>query len=97
MSEATETVGRLIGEWQAARAEGFYVTVRHGKRSGALLGPYATHGEAEDNVGRARQYAMERVDFASFYTYGTAKMTAKPGHELKPGKLNEAIGLTAPC
>ncbi|MGY5634217.1 hypothetical protein ACW7N6_38400 [Streptomyces sp. UC1A3] len=79
-----------------ARTEGFYVTVRDGAKVGFLLGPYATHDEALANVDRAREEVMRRDPFGcSFWGFGTAKATAKPGRELKPGKLNDAIGQTA--
>lgn len=79
-----------------ARTEGFYVTVRDRAKSGFLLGPYTTHDEAQSNVDRARRYIRDEVDaFASFWGFGTARVTAKPGRELKPGKLNDVIGLTA--
>lgn len=77
------------------QAEGFYVTVRHGTRAGFLLGPYTTHGEALGNVERARRYALKTDGDAVWYEFGTAKATAKPGRELKPGRLNNIIGLTA--
>lgn len=106
MSAATKTVAHVVADGSddpehvddcpgCAVAEGFYVTVRHGKRSGALLGPYATHGEALANVDRAKRYALEYIDLASFYAYGTAKTTAKPGRELPTGRLNDIIGLAA--
>ena len=106
MSAATETVAHVVADGSGdpehvddctscAPAKGFYVTVRHAKRSGALLGPYATHGEALANVDRAKRYVLEYVDFASFYAYGTAKATAKPGRELPTGRLNDRVGLTA--
>lgn len=75
-------------------AEGFYVTVRNRAQTGFLLGPYSTHDEALDNVDRAREYLREHRTDMWFHDYGTAKATAKPGRELKPGKLNDRIGLT---
>lgn len=79
-----------------ARTEGFYVTVRDGAKTGFLLGPYTTHAEAETNVGRARDEVMRQDPFGcSFWGFGTARATAKPGRELKPGKLNDVIGLTS--
>ncbi|MER7488694.1 hypothetical protein ABTY20_22875 [Streptomyces sp. NPDC126497] len=79
-----------------ARTEGFYVTVRDRAKVGFLLGPYATHDEARGEVGRARDEVLSRDPFgASFWSFGTVKATAKPGRELKPGKLNDVIGLTA--
>jgi len=79
----------------SGEGEGFYVTVRDRAKSGFLLGPYATHGEALANVDRARREAVRLDPWGAFYSYGTAKVTAKPGRELKPGRLNDAIGLKA--
>lgn len=82
-------------ETQTTQAVGFYVTVRNGGRSGALLGPYGTHDEALANVDRAREYAEQVNDRAIWYAYGTAKVTMEPGKELRPGIFNDRIGLTA--
>lgn len=77
------------------QAVGFYVTVRDRAKVGFLLGPYTTHDEALANVGRARDEVMRQDPFGcSFWGFGTARATAKPGRELRPGKLNEVIGLT---
>jgi hypothetical protein len=77
------------------RAVGFYVYVRHGKQRGFLLGPYATKGEADANVSRARQHADEHVPGSGFYEYGSARAVAKPGRTLPVGKFNDRIGLVA--
>lgn len=56
---------------------GYYVTVRDGKRTGFLLGPYETHDEALENVERGKGLAF-RTDNATrtwFYSYGTTKVT----------------------
>lgn len=50
----------------------FYVTVRAGRRAGALLGPYASHITALGNVDRARRLAGDVDDMAWHYRYGTA-------------------------
>ena len=50
----------------------FYVTVVDGRRSGFLLGPYATHQEAIDNVDRGRRLANEADPRAAFYAFGTS-------------------------
>lgn len=76
-------------------AVGFYVTARSGKSAAFLLGPYATHDEALANVDRAKARAIEVYANAEFVGYGTAKATSKPGRELRPGKFNDVIGLTA--
>lgn len=79
----------------AGEGEGFYVTARDGSKFDFLLGPYGTHAEADANVDRARRYVLDRAPLASFWGYGTAKLTRKPGRTLRPGKLNGRIGLVA--
>ncbi len=54
----------------------FYVTVRAGRRSGPLLGPYVSHLTALANVGRARALATAVDDMAWHYRYGTASAAA---------------------
>lgn len=72
---------------------GFYVTMRRGKKVAWLLGPYDTHGEALADVDRARGEA-ERVDrWTWFDAFGTAKVTTLGGGSLRPGVLNERVGL----
>lgn len=56
---------------------GYYVTVIDGKKKGALLGPYATHQEALDNVARGTKLAMDSDPKAPWYAYGTAKVDAR--------------------
>lgn len=94
--EAFTLTGHRASQSSAVEpATGFYVTVRHGARSGALLGPYGSHDEALANVDRAREYAEQVNDRAVWYAYGTAKVTAKPGRTLPVGTFNDTIGLTA--
>lgn len=52
----------------------FYVTVVDGGRTGYLLGPFATHGEALANVERGKALAVKHNTRACFgeYAYGTA-------------------------
>lgn len=54
---------------------GYYVTVRDGKRTGGLLGPYQTHNEALQNVERGKALAITADAFACFYAFGTTKIT----------------------
>ena len=55
----------------------FYVSVVDGNRKGFLLGPYATHREALDNVTRGTRLALNSGDFkAPWYGYGTASMSS---------------------
>lgn len=64
------------GEWERDERGmpiGYYVTVRDGARSGFLLGPYRTHGEALGQVDRGRELAERGDPFAHFYAFGTAR------------------------
>ena len=57
----------------------YYVTVRDPddpKQFGFLLGPYPTHQEAIDRVGRGRELACGANDRAVWYAYGTASLPA---------------------
>jgi len=51
----------------------FYVTVRNGNRTGLLLGPYPTKGEADAQVDRGRRLAYAADKWAWFYNYGVAE------------------------
>jgi len=52
----------------------FYVTVRREKRTGWLLGPYATHQEAIDNLSRGLKLAIEADPWAAFDAFGTCSL-----------------------
>lgn len=52
----------------------FYVTVADGPRVGFLLGPYADHQTAINNVGRGRDLANEADPRAAFYSFGTSSI-----------------------
>lgn len=56
----------------------FYVSVINGKRTGLLLGPFATHEEALDNVERGRELAIAADPFAHFYWFGTCRIEGPP-------------------
>ena len=72
---------------------GFYVTIRRGSRTGALLGPYPTHDDAQKNVIRARVTAEDIDSWAGFDAFGVTRVQMKPGASLPVGKLNDRIGL----
>ena len=55
----------------------FYVSVRDGSKVGFLLGPYDTHQQALDQVGRGRDLAYEHDPKAPWYGYGTAGSTSE--------------------
>lgn len=62
------------GEPQEDATRDFYVSVRDAGRTGLLLGPYATHMEALDNVTRGKALAQEANWKAAFYAFGTCSL-----------------------
>lgn len=75
-------------------AEGFYVTIRRGSRTGALLGPFSTRKDALDQVDAGRELAVELDRFAAFDLFGTTKVRLSDdrslhSRELPTGRLNE--------
>ncbi|GAA0641679.1 hypothetical protein GCM10009548_02420 [Streptomyces malaysiensis subsp. malaysiensis] len=82
----------LTPEGPDQEGDGYYVTVRDGDRAGLLLGPYATQGEALNNLDRARSFVLDNVPYSVFYAYGTCRVRGY-GRKLSPGRLNERIGL----
>lgn len=58
---------------------GYYVTVRDGSRTGALLGPYDTHAIALENVERGKQLALDSDNATRswFYAYGTTRLETR--------------------
>lgn len=63
------------------RDERYYVSVIDGPHKGLLLGPYDTHEQALDNVGRGRDLANGTDCRAAFYSFGTC--SAPVNHPLK--------------
>lgn len=71
--------------------EGFYVTIRRGKRTGYLVGPCSTEPQARGFLDKARD-AAEKIDpFTCFDLFGTVRVTAS---RLIPGSLNAQVGFT---
>lgn len=68
-----------------------YVSVRDASRYGLLLGPYDDRTEAERHVEAARKKATELNTFASFYGFGTCRVTLKPGEVPPSGRLNHLL------
>jgi len=58
----------------------FYVTVIDHGRHGFLLGPYADHETALENVNRGRELASAADPRAHWYGFGTARVP----HDMKP-------------
>lgn len=53
---------------------GYYVTVKDGKRSGFLLGPFDDHAAALARVDQARKLAEAADCRAAFYSFGTGRV-----------------------
>lgn len=70
-------------------AEGFYVTIRRGKRTGYLVGPCSTEPQARGFLDKARDAALDIDPFTHFDLFGTTRVTAS---RLTPGVLNERVG-----
>lgn len=70
-----------------------YVTLRRGRRTALLLGPYRTHDEAAANVDRARAEAVRIDSWAGFDAVGTARITLRPGADAPEGVLNARLGI----
>lgn len=71
--------------------EGFYVTIRRGKRTGYLVGPCSAEEQARGFLDQARDAAEDIDPFTHFDLFGTARVTAS---RLIPGVLNERVGFT---
>ena len=69
-------------------AEGFYVSVKDGPRSGMLLGPYGSKSEAEGKVTLGKRLAEQVNSRAIWYAYGVTRVVMQPGADLPAGKLN---------
>jgi len=62
----------------------FFVSVHDGRRTGFLLGPYDTHGEAIANVERSKRLAQGADPKADTYTYGTCSLGPEYANKVKP-------------
>lgn len=69
----------------------YYVTLRRGKRTALLVGPFTTHTEALQWVDPAQRMASDLDPWAHFDLYGTASLTRDPANPV--GKLNERLGV----
>lgn len=67
---------------------GFYVTIRDGSRFSLALGPFETHKRARFELPRVKRYVGEHYNWASFWFYGTSRVTCGP---LPKGKLNAVL------
>ncbi|MFG3287316.1 hypothetical protein ACGF3G_00640 [Streptomyces sp. NPDC048179] len=94
MHQHTPDTAPAAADAEPAAAEGFYVSARYRDRARLLLGPYATHQEAKDNVARARRYVVEYDLLGWLYAYGTLRGEMKAGRPLPAGRLNDVLGLT---
>ncbi len=66
----------------------YFVSVIDAGRCALLLGPFAKHQEALDEVDRVHAHA-EKVDpWSHFYAFGTCRLALNSG---KTGKFNEVL------
>lgn len=68
-----------------------YVTARDGSRFALLHGPHPTKEEAERHVDAVRDAAVAISSDAWFYSFGTSRVTVKPGREARTGQLNHRV------
>lgn len=73
-----EPCGCPAGSHDNGDPGGFYVTVKDGGRTGRLLGPYDSHGEALARVEDGRRLAKAANDRAFWYAYGTSRVATGP-------------------
>lgn len=71
--------------------EGFYVTIRRGKRTAWLAGPFATHDEALAMVQPAGREAEKIDPWIHFDEIGTVFI--RRADPLPCGKLNAILGV----
>lgn len=76
-----------IGNWTDNPC--YYVTVKDGNQYGFLLGPFAHHSQALNQVDIAKQYVKKHYAKGVFYSFGTAKR--ENGH--REGVLNNILNL----
>lgn len=69
----------------------YYVSLRRGKRTALLAGPFETLTEAMSKVERAIAVAAEVDPWSHFDLFGTCSLPRAPGNPL--GKLNTQLGL----
>lgn len=72
----------------------YYVSMRNGRRTALLAGPFVTHTEALAAVEPAYKLACELDTWADFYTRGTCSLPRYPWNP--KGKLNSQLGLDSP-
>jgi hypothetical protein len=82
----SETTTTTTAARKAVVERAYYVTVRDDGRTGFLLGPYATHGEALAQVDRGRELANGATPWAAFYAFGTSSLPAHIARETVFGK-----------
>ena len=76
---------------QAGTKEGaYYVTVRDGKRTAPLLGPFIdNHQAALDMVYAAKEKAIELCRDAVWYEFGTCRLPNDDSVPIRYGSLNK--------
>lgn len=61
-----------LGSERIRNHSNFYCTVKDGKRSGFLLGPYPTYEDAEYHLPTAKKKAHDSDHRSAWYAYGIA-------------------------
>ncbi len=62
----------------------FFVTIQDAGRTGWLLGPYPTHYDALQEVGRGKELAVEARQDMWFASFGTASVPESEASRIKP-------------
>lgn len=75
--------------------EGFYVTIRRGRRTGYLAGPFPSFAAADAQIPAARVEADKIDPWTHFDAFGVTRVerTAPNARPLPPGVLNDRLGL----
>lgn len=72
----------------------YYVSMKRGKRTALLAGPFDTHEKALELVGKVTQAAYEVDPWLWFDLFGTCSLPAAPSNPR--GKLNSQLGVDSP-
>ncbi len=73
------------------RPGNYYVSIRDGDRYILAAGPFETHQQALDMVGRVNVLANKLDGRAVWYAFGTCRL--EDGRPVRPGQLNQQLGL----
>ncbi len=74
-------------------AENFYVTIKRGRRTSYIAGPFQDYEEARAHIDPARKAAEEVDPFTWFDFFGVTRVFGPAAAALPPGVLNSRLGL----